>query len=278
MTEPVLRLPSPTVEEFWKASERGRRPLVITRATARWPAAVKWDLDYLARAIGGSELDVSRPSDGVFYDRRRGVVHTERMQLRTFLESLDNGQPPRHYLQDLDFARVPELRDDVVVPEYLGRATWSATKLWLGSAGCITPLHFDNVYNLHAIVRGQKRFLIYPPEQYRHLYPVALTHRICTASQVDVDAPDLQCFPRFAQARPFSITLREGEMIFMPPFFWHHVYTEDITASVSFSWRAPWVRHLNRPGLRTVAAGLIALARQPFTRLAAGRRSRAMPA
>lgn len=38
-------------------------------------------------------------------------------------------------------------------------------------------------------------------------------------------------FPKFAEAVPYVHELHPGEIMYIPPFFWHHV--ESITESVS---------------------------------------------
>ena len=58
---------------------------------------------------------------------------------------------------------------------------------------------------------------------------------IC-CSQVDVENPDLAKFPKFAEAPWMECTLQEGEMLYMPPRFWHHVRSLSTSFSVSFWW------------------------------------------
>ena len=35
----------------------------------------------------------------------------------------------------------------------------------------------------------------------------------------------LKRFPRFAEARPVNCTIDEGDILFMPSFWWHEVYS-----------------------------------------------------
>jgi hypothetical protein len=44
-------------------------------------------------------------------------------------------------------------------------------------------------------------------------------------SPVDVDRPDLARYPRFRYARPIVATLEEGDVLFMPGYTWHNVYS-----------------------------------------------------
>jgi hypothetical protein len=52
--------------------------------------------------------------------------------------------------------------------------------LWMGSRGVTTHLHYDWSHNSHIMIRGRKRFILYPPEDVAsnlYLYPYALAVR-----------------------------------------------------------------------------------------------------
>jgi len=53
-------------------------------------------------------------------------------------------------------------------------------------------------------------------------------------SQVDVVRPDESRFPLYHQARGFKLVLHAGEMLYLPPKWWHFVASLDISCSVSF--------------------------------------------
>ena len=40
-------------------------------------------------------------------------------------------------------------------------------------------------------------------------------------SQVDLEQPDLQKFPRFGRAKRYELMLEPGDMLFIPAFWWH---------------------------------------------------------
>lgn len=54
--------------------------------------------------------------------------------------------------------------------------------------------------------------------------------------QVDVENPDLEKFPRFAEAPFLSCVLCPGEILFIPVQYWHYVRALDLSFSVSFWW------------------------------------------
>ncbi len=99
-------------------------------------------------------------------------------------------------------------------------------RLWLGNA-VVTPTHFDESANIACVAAGERRFTLFPPEQIGNLYVGPLDHAPTGTpiSLVDLAAPDLTRFPRFATAlqAASSAVLRPGDAIYIPPLWWHHV-------------------------------------------------------
>lgn len=56
-------------------------------------------------------------------------------------------------------------------------------------------------------------------------------------SEVDAANPDLLTYPLFKDAMPLTeCELRKGEMLYIPPLFWHHIESLEVSFSVSFWW------------------------------------------
>lgn len=174
------------------------------------------------------------------------------------------GYLAQHRLLD----QIPELRGDLGELPYLKLGPRAAANhepidsLWIGPAGTVTPLHFDWHPNILCQLAGEKTVLILPPECSSDLYPTPEApaadpkdtanptiesqswlrdppiprRQVENASQIDPEEPDLLAFPK-AEAvlrdRLEVCHLRQGECLFLPPLWWHHVRAE--TASVSIS-------------------------------------------
>ena len=104
------------------------------------------------------------------------------------------------------FHQIPSLQRLFSVPAYtLGRlrADAGAVNAWLGTKDTATALHRDPYLNLLAQTAGFKYVRLYADDQTEMLYPDAAVRgndNTFTRSAVDVEAPDLVAFPRFAEA------------------------------------------------------------------------------
>jgi hypothetical protein len=112
-------------------------------------------------------------------------------------------------------------------------------RLWLGGP-VKTQTHNDRDHNLACVIAGRRRFLLFPPEEVASLY-IGPIDNPPPLSIVDVEAPDLERFPRFAQAlRTAQVAeLSPGDALFIPRHWWHHVTSLDAyNAMVNYWWGA----------------------------------------
>ena len=58
-----------------------------------------------------------------------------------------------------------------------------------------------------------------------------------TKLQVDLDRPDCGAFPEFATLPFVECVLEPGQMLYVPPQWWHYVKALTISFSVSFWWQ-----------------------------------------
>ncbi len=55
--------------------------------------------------------------------------------------------------------------------------------------------------------------------------------------QVDLDEPLSEQFPLFAAAEYQDVVLCAGEMLYIPPGWWHYVKSLSVSFSISFWWQ-----------------------------------------
>lgn len=235
--EEVTRRVLLTVEDFLCKFFIQCLPVIITNAMTHWPAMTKWrNMGYLMEVVGNRTVPVEV---GEHY-----LASGWKQELMTMLELLKKLQVPecpsseRAYLaQHPLFEQIPKLREDIIIPDYCA-ATGGELQVinaWLGPNGTVTPLHHDPHHNLLSQVVGRKYVRLYSPDASSGMYPYGEA-MLSNSSQVDLDIPDYTKFPLAENLSFMDCILEEGEMLYIPPKWWHYVRSLSLSFSVSFWW------------------------------------------
>eukprot|EP00897_Mesotaenium_endlicherianum_P010889 jgi/Mesen1/9829/ME000007S09884 len=245
----VKRKELPSLEDFLCDHMLPGVPVIITGGMSLWPAMDRWQsLKYLKRVAGARTVPVEV---GEHY-----LADSWRQDLMTISSFIDHHLAPssfprkcqvaneaqhRAYLaQHPLFEQIPKLREDIGVPEYcaLGGGALETVNAWLGPAGTITPLHHDPHHNLLAQVVGRKYVRLYAASETAGMYPHEET-MLQNSSQVDLDNVDHARFPLTKELTYVDCLLRPGDMLYIPPKWWHYVRSLSVSFSVSFWWSVP---------------------------------------
>ena len=72
------------------------------------------------------------------------------------------------------------------------------------------------------------------PLEATHGHDVLFLHNVAVAKYLAGDAREREQFPDFGDVEPVgAYTLRPGDVLYTPPFFWHHVRTHDEETAIS---------------------------------------------
>ncbi len=113
-------------------------------------------------------------------------------------------------------------------------------RMWIGNRACVAT-HGDDLENVACVVAGRRRFTLFPPDQISNLYlgPFELTPGGTPISMVHLTDPDLDRYPRFAQALEAAVyaDLEPGDALYVPYQWYHHVQAfETINILVNYWW------------------------------------------
>ncbi|MDZ8084251.1 MAG: cupin-like domain-containing protein [Nostoc sp. DedQUE12b] len=244
----ILKIKNPSTEKFldiWKQYQ----PFLIEDVAEHWDACHKWSNDYLIEHCGNKVVYIWFFQKNFLYDYKKFAYdndsyYIKEMQYKEYVKDIEerangnNNDDIGCYSNEIDFEdRFPELVGDVTYPKYLDRKPW--VNLWHGFSNknftSASTLHFDRVHNIYAQIRGRKRFLLFPPSNYLSFYPpLNESSGIGHNSKVNPDLLQLELFPKFPWQQRIEVILQPGEILYIPPFWWHHVTAIDENISLSF--------------------------------------------
>ena len=232
-------------------------PRVLRGLVAHWPmvAAARESMQaavaYLHRLDNPKAppaiVTVGAPQIGgrVFYNESLSDMNfrQEQIPLRVVLDTLlkyaSHDAPPMIYVASTTLDTwLPGFRAENDVP--MGGRDPLAS-IWIGNRTRIAA-HQDVPENMACVVAGRRRVTLFPPEQLRNLYvgPLDFTPAGQAVSLVDFAAPDLERFPRFAEAMAHAqvAELEPGDAVFIPSMWWHHMEgLEPFNVLVNYWWR-----------------------------------------
>jgi hypothetical protein len=184
----------------------------------------EWSTSYFERLMGDKKVSVMATQTGFLsYERNFVEMTFGEFVARMFEPDAESGT--RYYYKNPTSVLLAGQNEDIHVPElrpYTSRAV--AKNLWISSSGLTVGLHFDPADNLNFQLRGHKSFVLYPPGV-RAYYPLPMFSQTAHISGVYRDGPnpDLRRFSRFDPSAGIRFDLQEGEVLYIPAYWWHQV-------------------------------------------------------
>ncbi|XP_017879809.1 HSPB1-associated protein 1 isoform X2 [Ceratina calcarata] len=143
-------------------------------------------------------------------------------------------------------------------PEIINSLNWKIfgidksgddSTLWIGSKGAHTNCHQDSYgCNLVAQIHGRKEWLLFPPNATNFLQPTRIPYEestvyskynfFCATKEDETKILKLEEGPRL-------VTLEPGDVLFVPPGWWHYVESLDLSVSVNI-WLPITADHVSR--------------------------------
>jgi len=259
----IERIVKPDAQTVLREIARRHAPFIVTDVVTGWRSFTAWSLAHLEERVGDRMVSVAASPTKVFHYGSKDFsrMQTREMRFRDVIRHIaaaadQSGE--RLYIMEqqqagrrLSFAEAyPELADDLVLPPGIETGELLQVNLWVGEAGNVTPLHFDIENNFLAQIIGRKRVTLFDPGQTGYLYPNGSRSCLNNTSQVQLLAPDFDRHPRFRQARGVECIVNAGEMLFIPPFWWHQVESLDPAVSINFWWKPQFEQWLNPMGIQ----------------------------
>jgi hypothetical protein len=223
---------------FLESYVRPGRPVLFHGLLENWPALEHWNLERFAAL---RDVWVATKLGDVSEGKLRSLRLSDYANQIAAFEARMGEQPA--YLHDVPiFHLAPSLLEDIgdfpvaLLPPWYRRRWWAFVQFFMGPTGAKTPLHFDTLltHNLFFHIRGTKKFTLISREQRQNCY--LHTWRW---SHANAEQPDLDQHPLMAKVSRTTVTVRAGDVLYMPPGTLHQVTGLDQTVSFNIDWHTP---------------------------------------
>jgi hypothetical protein len=242
------------VERFRNEIATRNEPAILRGAVAHWPAVAAGQQSAAATAAYLSQFDrgaevraFMAPSEvqgRYFYNPavdgfNFGVAKTTLSKLVATLAEMPAAEHRSIYMGSTPTAAIlPGFAGENFLELVAGKPT--EPRIWIGNDSRVAA-HFDESENVACVTSGRRRFTLFPPEQVANLYvgPIDKTVAGRPTSMVDLASPDLDRFPRFAEALKHAIVadLEPGDAIYIPSLWWHAVEASGpLNVLVNYWW------------------------------------------
>jgi histone arginine demethylase JMJD6 len=231
-------------EEFVHRYLIPRKPVIVTGALNGWKAMSEWTPEFFRSRYGDREVRIAGATWklGAYIDR---VLASTPADPAPYLKD--------QIIRELDPALARDLQPfvDYVFPNWLrgrypsGTITASLNRpaeveLFIGGAGTrLGELHYDYAHCHVALclLSGRKQFTVFAPDQTPYLYAQGMLSQV-----KDIENPDLERFPLFAQARSLTFVQEPGEIVLLPTGWWHttRLLTTCVAVAQNFANASNW--------------------------------------
>ena len=234
---PLDRRRNLSKKEFIEKYARPGVPVVFEGVAKDWTCVKKWSLDYFSEEFGDDDVLLT---DAEGTNSNPLGTAWEYITLRELIENIDGG--------GLKYARFhpllqvhPELREDMDIQwlrqhMYGRRTDWMTFyTVFLGGKGTNTAIHNAANDNLFMQIEGQKRWLLYPVA-HTPVFDIEANRAPYKGCDLIPDEPDFEKYPMYRHVDYWETVLEPGDVLYNPPYVWHHVTNLTRSIGVGCRW------------------------------------------
>lgn len=216
-------------------------PVVFEGAAKEWDCVKKWSFDYFKSLHGTDEI--------VMADQYKIENPYEKLTLGKLIDEINQGsgkyyrfypllkRHPEHLL-DFDYEWLRSKKNRFSFLE--------AFQVFMGGDKTITPMHSANLPNLFTQVVGEKKWVLYHPNDTAIIDPDPVKGIYRSAPFKKKEGPFNPFNPDYSPPyslfnyiRGYSVHLKPGDVLWNPPYYWHAVENVGMSIGVGYRWCAP---------------------------------------
>jgi lysine-specific demethylase 8 len=241
----IIQINNPT-KKILEENLRKKSPLIITGIMEKWDFVNELNSDNLIKKYGDVKIKLNaciveqektKNMSKTIKEYFNWVHNLENVKGKT-IEELVNKKQFNFYcsenfklFNDLGILNDVKQSTKMLIPPLTLLNTYP---LWIGHSHSKTGLHYDTQYrNLLCQVQGKKKIYLFAPDQSKYMYPSDKFDLGSVCSKVNFWDVDNKKFPDFNKAKYIEIILNPGQILSIPPYWWHAV--ENIGTNIAFS-------------------------------------------
>lgn len=220
-----------TKDAFLKGYKEQATPVIMQNITKDWPARKKWSMEYFESLAANKEVKLydSKPSK----EKKLQHAAEKTMPLREYFQLLREGeQDLRMFFFDI-LREIPSLKNDFKFPEIGLRFFKKLPVMFIAGNKAKVQMHFDidyaDIFLCH--FGGKKKVILFPPQQTPLMYHVP--YSFSSLFSVDYENPDYEKYPALWYLKGFEAELHHGDVLYVPPGWWHFISYEEIGFSMA---------------------------------------------
>ena len=234
---------------FARECARGGEPVVIRNSVVTKWQAYRWSPAYIqsrTKLLSGVYENDNRWF-GPYFDHRKPLSeYTKRfnpyktnvtLSLDEFFKRLHKPLKNHFYYFTGDLDQLGQWAYQEIQPInelLLLNPKRSSVNVWMGQPNVIAHCHYDGYHNFYAQLYGTKRFILFSPTNWPGLYPYPFLHPSHAQAQVNAtDSDDVRRFKLIRNVEALKITLRPGDLLYIPPLWFHEVESLSVSISVN---------------------------------------------
>ena len=216
---------------FLEKYKKPELPVVMKNLTKEWKAKKLWSLEYFEALAGDKEVKLY----GTKSSRDKKMLYDEQttMPLKVYFELLRSGENDLRMFFFEILKEIPSLKDDFAFPEIGLKFFKKLPTMFFGGKGASVQMHFDidyaDIFLCH--FGGNKRVILFSPDQTPNMYHVP--YSFSSLYGVNYVQPDYEKHPALKELSGYETLLKHGDVLYIPPGWWHYIEYEDIGYSMA---------------------------------------------
>lgn len=235
---PIEDIEYASFEEFKLKNPKYFTSLAVFRGiTKDWPSTQKWNKDFFKTNYGSTQINMIDNKGLVDPEVKNEFKETN---FKNYFDEVETDKSK--YLR---FSRIldhnPELLKDLDLKwleQFNGGKKDGGTYMFIGEGGTKTPMHAAIAHTVFIQVNGVKKWTIYAPNE-RFFLEVKAERFPYFRTDANPNIKDDPEHPLLKYARKYEIILEEGDILWMPSFYWHYVENQSSNIGVAYKFARP---------------------------------------